>query len=422
MKIFQIKKQLNIIPYIYFPHILFWFVSFNFWFLILNQGVESGGVIKSLEVDWDLILLINSIMLIYCALPFIWLVRKLKLWVKIIPSVLFLIPIGYVILQAIRPDGNKDDVQFLMEYFVKNFLYVIVFHLTIICAVYFNLKYLLVRYLNKSKFMKYLLGIVILLPVAAIANYSIFNFFIDKLFPSLFYISYFKIWELIFIIKVYLIISILVFLVIQYIEMLIVRRDAARNELSALKAQINPHFLFNNLNTIYSMASQKDDRTADVVLKLSDFLRYVLYDTSSETIPLQKEVEIIRTYVSLQKERVHPEITRIELTTEGKFKGAEITPLLLLPLAENCFKHGKGKHEGTIQIYISFNGKQLIFITENNIALREKANAGENGGIGINNVEKRLQLIYPEYHSLEYGEKDGVFRLELKIELNKGLK
>ena len=103
MKIFRLKKQLNIIPYIYFPHILFWFVSFNFWFLILNQGVESGGVIQSLEVDWDLILLINSIMLIYCALPFVWLVRKFKLWVKIIPSVLFLVPIAYVILQAIQP-------------------------------------------------------------------------------------------------------------------------------------------------------------------------------------------------------------------------------------------------------------------------------------------------------------------------------
>jgi sensor histidine kinase YesM len=416
MKILKYKKQLLTIP-----HIIFWFVSFNLWYVILNPGVDSTGVIQDLEVGWDWILMINSIFLIYCSLPFIWLVKKAKLWIKIIPSILFLIPIVYVILQAIKPDGNKDDVQVFMDYFVKNFLYVLVFHLTIVGAVYFNLKFLLVRYLNKSKFMKYLLGIVILLPVAVLANYCIFNFFIDKLFPSLYYISYFKIWELVLIFKVYLVISILVFLVIQYIEMLIVRRESARNELSALKAQINPHFLFNNLNTIYSMASKKDERTADVVLKLSDFLRYVLYDTSSETIPLEKEVEIIRNYVSLQKERVHPEITRVELTTEGNFQGAEIAPLLLLPLAENCFKHGKGKSEGIIQIFIGFDGNQLIFKTENHIAHREKTNSGENGGIGIGNVEKRLQLIYPERHSLEYGEKDGVFRLEMKIELNKRL-
>jgi hypothetical protein len=410
MNILRFKKQLILIP-----HIIFWFVSFNFWYVILNPGVESTGVIQNLEIEWDFILLINSILLVYCSLPLIWLVKKAKLWVKIIPSVLFLIPIGYVILQAIKPDGNKDDVQVFMEYFVKNFLYVVVFHLTIMGAVYFNLKFLLVRYLNKSQFLKYLGYIIALLFGTAILNYSIYNYFIDKLFPSLYYISYFKIWELVLIVKIYLVTSILVFLFIQYFEMLIAKRDAARNELSALKAQINPHFLFNNLNTIYSMASKNDERTADVVLKLSDFLRYVLYDTSSETIPLEKEIEIIRTYVGLQKERVNPDVTQVVLTTEGDFSSGSISPLLLLPLAENCFKHGIGKSSGTILIIITFDGKQLIFRTENNIALREKTEEEKNGGIGIANVEKRLQLIYPEKHSLEYHEDNGVFKLELRI-------
>lgn len=414
MKIFPNKKQLLIVA-----HLLFWFVSFNFWYVILNPGVESTGVIQNLEIEWDFILLINSTLFIYCSLPLIWFAKKVRLWLKIIPSVLFLIPIGYIVIQAIQPDGNKDDVQVFMEYFVKNFLYVVVFHLSIAAAVYFNLKFLLVRYLNKSKFIKYLLGIIILLPGAAIVNYGLFNFFIDKLFPSLFYISYFRIWELIMIFKGYLIISILVFLVTQYIEMLIVRRDAARNELSALKAQINPHFLFNNLNTIYSMATQNDQRTADVVLKLSDFLRYVLYDTSSETIPLEKEVEIIRTYVSLQKERVNPDLTQVLFNTKGNFSSVQIAPLLLLPLAENCFKHGIGKSKNTILIRIGFDGKQLIFKTENQIALRENRKEDVNGGIGIKNVEKRLNLIYPERHSLEYNEKDGIFRLEMKIDLQK---
>jgi len=390
--------------------------------MILNPGVESVGVIQDLEVEWDTILLINSILLIYCALPMVWLVRKLKLWVKIIPTVLFLIPIIYVVLQAIQTNGNKDDVQVFMEYFVKNFLYVVVFHITIIGAVYFNMNFLLVRHLNKNQFVKYLIGIIILLPVAAIANYSIFNFFIDKLFPSLYYISYFRIWELILIFKVYLIISILVFLVKQYLGMLISRRDAAHNELSALKAQINPHFLFNNLNTVYSMASKNDERTADVILQLSDFLRYILYDTARETIPLEKEVDVIRTYVDLQKERVNPEITQVNFVTEGNFDGVNIAPLLLLPLAENCFKHGIGMGSGTILIYIGYDGKQLHFKTENKVALREKTNAEENGGIGIKNVEKRLHLIYPESHYLNYGEKDGLFSLEMTIELRKGKK
>ena len=414
MKILKYKKQLLNIP-----HIIFWFVSFNFWYVILNPGVESTGVVQGLEIEWDFILLINFILLIYCSLPFIWLAKKIKIWLKIIPTVIFLVPIGYVILQAIQPDGNKDDVQVFMEYFVKNFLYVLVFHLTIVAAVYFNLKFLLVHYLNKSQFVKYLASIFALLFGTAILNYSIFNYFIDKLFPGLYYISYFKIWELVMIVKVYLITSILVFLLVQYFEMLIAKRNAARNELSALKAQINPHFLFNNLNTIYSMASKKDERTADVVLKLSDFLRYVLYDTSSETITLEKEVEIIQTYVGLQKERLNPELTQVILNIQGDFTHTSIAPLLLLPLAENCFKHGVGKNPGTIRILISYDGKNLIFNTENQIALREKTEPVENGGLGIPNVEKRLSLIYPDRHSLEYHEKEGVFRLEMKVELAK---
>lgn len=414
MNILRFKKQLILIP-----HLIFWFVSFNFWYVILNPGVESVGVIQGLEVGWDFVLLANFILLIYCTLPFVWFEKKIRLWLKIIPSVLFLIPIGYVILQTIQPNRNKDDVQVFIEYFVKNFLYVVVFHLTIVGAVYFNLKFLLVHYLNKSHFLKYLVSILALVFGTAILNFSIFNYFIDKLLPSLYYISYFKIWELVMIVKVYLVTSILVFLLVQYFEMLITKRDAARNELSALKAQINPHFLFNNLNTIYSMASQKDERTADVVLKLSDFLRYILYDTSVEPIPLEKEVEIIRTYVGLQKERVNPEVTEVILTAEGNFSDANISPLILLPLAENCFKHGIGKNAGAIRINISYDGKQLIFITENQIALREKTDTAENGGLGIQNVEKRLNLIYPARHSLEYHETDGIFRLEMKVELAK---
>jgi hypothetical protein len=414
MKIFHLKKQLFILL-----HILFWFISFNIWTVILNPGVESTTVIDGMEVDWDIILLLNFGYLLFCSLPFIWLFRKPKLWIKITLSVLFLVPVGYVILQWVKPDGNKDDVATFVDYFVKNFLYVLVFHLTIITAVYFNLKILFTRYLSKSQFSNYLLYAVGLTVLTALLNYAFFDLFIDQLFPSLYFISYFRIWELILIVAAYLLFTSIIFLIGQYALMLIANRDAARNELSALKAQINPHFLFNNLNTIYSMASQKDERTPAVILKLSDFLRYVLYDTGFETIPLEKEVEIIRTYIGLQKERVNPEITRILFTTEGNFTGVDISPLLLLPLAENCFKHGIGKNPGTIQIFIRFNGKELLFKTENNIALREKTNAKENGGIGIKNVEKRLNLLYHERHSIKYQEKEGAFILELRIELKK---
>jgi two-component system, LytTR family, sensor kinase len=414
IKVMPSKKQLvNLL------HILFWFISFNFWNVILNPGVESTSVIQGFEVEWDLILLVNFLFLLYCSLPFVWLIRKKWLWIKIPVSILFLIPLGYIILQGLKTDGNKEDVRVFVEYFVKNFLYVVVFHLTIVAAVYFNLKVLIARFLNQSRFGTYLAYTAGLCLLTAILNFVLFDYFVDKLFPSLYYISYFRIWELMLIVTAYLVFTGILFLIGQYALMLIANRDAARNELSALKAQINPHFLFNNLNTIYSMATQKDERTADVTLKLSDFLRYVLYDTSAETISLEKEVEIIRTYVELQKERVNPEITTIRFVTEGDFEQAIIAPLLLLPLAENCFKHGVGKNPGAIRIFIGYDGKNLTFNTENQIALREKTDHTENGGLGIPNVEKRLNLIYPDRHSLEYHEKDGLFRLEMKVELTK---
>ena len=406
------KKQLvNLL------HILFWFISFNFWNVILNPGVESTSVIQGFEVEWDFILLVNFLFLLYCSLPFVWLIRKKWLWIKIPVTILFLIPLGYIIFQWIKIGGNKEDVRVFVEYFVKNFLYVLVFHLSIIASVYFNLKILIVRFLNQSRFGTYLAYTAGLCLLTAVLNFALFDYFIDQLFPNLYYISYFRIWELVLIVAAYLVFTSVLFLIGQYALMLIANRDAAQNELSALKAQINPHFLFNNLNTIYSMASNNDKRTSDVILQLSDFLRYVLYDTACETISLEKEVEIIRTYVGLQKERVNPDITEIVLITEGNFNEVNISPLLLLPLAENCFKHGIGKDAGIIRIIISFEGKQLTFITENNFALREKTNAEENGGIGIKNVEKRLHLIYPDHHSLEYGQKGGIFRLEMKIVL-----
>lgn len=414
MKIIHFKNQL-----LSSLHLLFWFISFNFWNVILNPGVESTIVFQGFEVEWYLILLVNFIFLLYCSLPFSWLIRRKLLWLKILLYALFLIPLGYAFRQKILLNGSNDEVAVFADYFVKNFLYVVVFHLTIVAAVYFNLKVLIARFLNQSRFRTYLAYSAGLCLLTAVLNFALFDYFIDKLFPNLYYISYFRIWELVLIVAAYLVFTGILFLIGQYALMLIANRDAARNELSALKGQINPHFLFNNLNTIYSMASQKDERTPEVILKLSDFLRYILYDTGAETISLEKEVDIIRTYVELQKERVNPGITSIHFVTEGHFGQATVAPLLLLPLAENCFKHGVGKNPGAIRIFISYDGKSLIFNTENQIALREKTDRTEQGGLGIPNVEKRLNLIYPNRHSLEYHEKDGIFHLELKVELTK---
>jgi len=412
MKIMKYKKQLIIAL-----HLIFWMMSINFWNIVFNPGVESSGVIKGLQDYWPELMLLNFIFYLYCLMPFVWCIRSTRKWLKISVTVLFLIPACYLVYEFLTPATSRDDISLFTEFFVSAFLYVVVFHLTIAAAVYFNLRVLVNKYLKVSRFGLYLLSVSLLTALTAFTNFALFDFGIDQIFPNLYFISYFDIWELILIVAAYLVLTTVIFLIWQYAVVLIANRDKAQNELSALKAQINPHFLFNNLNTIYSLASKNDERTKEVILQLSDFLRYVLYDTVSEFIPLEKEVAIISTYIELQKARVNPEITPVSLVTEGNFGNSQISPLLLLPLAENCFKHGIGNKVGRIKIYIGLKGNQLLFTTENTISLREKRIEGESGGIGINNVEKRLNLLYPNRHSLHFEEKDGLFKVEMKIEL-----
>ncbi len=412
MKISRYKNQIVILM-----HLLFWMLSINCWNIVFNPGVETSGAIKGLQDYWLDLFLLNALFFFYCCIPFVWYAKRAAKWLKIGLTVLFLIPLFYLLYEYLQPSKSRDDISLFTDFFLSGFMYVVVFHLTIALAVYFNLYVLVRKYLKNSRFWFYILAVIVLVGVASILNYVLFDFLLDKLFPELYFISYYEVWELLIIVGAYLTLTTGAYLVRQYAVVLIANRNKAQNELSALKAQINPHFLFNNLNTIYSMAVQKDEKTKDVILQLSDFLRYVLYDTSSNFIPLEKEVEIIRTYVELQKARLNPEINTVILTTEGNFTREQIAPLLLLPLAENCFKHGAGKEKGVIQIHISLKGKQLHFTTENPVALREKSIEADLGGIGINNVEKRLNLIYPNRYSLQYGEEEGVFRADLKIEL-----
>jgi LytS/YehU family sensor histidine kinase len=164
------------------------------------------------------------------------------------------------------------------------------------------------------------------------------------------------------------------------------------------------------------MAIKNDVRTKDVVLQLSDFLRYILYDTSSDKISLEKEVEIVKTYFALQKERINPSSTKIAMNVEGVFGETLVAPLLLLPLAENCFKHGTGNNNGSIFIDIRFKDGQLRFFSENNVAPRENL-VEKPGGIGLKNLTKRLNILYPDQHLLATKEENGIFTVELTLDL-----
>jgi len=410
METLKYKKQLIVVL-----HLLFWVISFNVFISFFSRGVESGFTLSGLDLTWWNLLSISNIIMLILIMPFAWFLKGIKRWIKWSITVLTLIILGWGVF--LLYSGN-DLLPIVLFFFLNNFLYVLIFHITIVAAVYLNINRLIKRYFSQGKFGVYIVSALGLAAIAGMLNYALFNLCIDLVFPKLYYLSWFKIWELILIVTGYMAITAIVFLLWQYAVMLISNREQVQHELSALKAQINPHFLFNNLNTIYALAVKGDDRTKDVILQLSDFLRYVLYDTSSDKIELEKEIEIIKTYVGLQKERVNQDITEIVLNIEGDFKSAVIAPLLLLPLAENCFKHGIGKNKGTIQIDIKYSGHQLRFKTLNPVARRENLVNQEQGGIGLKNVEKRLNLLYPDKHQLMFAEEDDHFKVEMKIVLD----
>lgn len=190
-----------------------------------------------------------------------------------------------------------------------------------------------------------------------------------------------------------------------------------RAELSFLKMQINPHFLFNALNNIYSLTViEKSKKAGDSVLKLAEMMRYVLYEKEDEEnkVPLDKEIKQLNNHIDLEKLR-HAEDIYLDFSIEGDTIGKRIAPLLLFPLLENACKHGVLTNpQKPITMQLKVTGNQLHFSIEN---VKNNYHKDKTGGIGIQNVRKRLDLIYQHNYSINIRENDDDFFVELSLPL-----
>lgn len=185
-------------------------------------------------------------------------------------------------------------------------------------------------------------------------------------------------------------------------------------ELQFLKSQLNPHFLFNSLNNIYSLAYQKSDKTADAILKLSEIMRYMIYESNDSWVSLDKEVEYVQSYVELQKLRFK-DGAAVEISINGVIDGQKIVPLILISFVENAFKHGVANDPGDpIKINIIANQKILHFSVTNK---KNTTNKDAIGGVGLNNVERRLQLLYPDRYKLNIVNTPTHYTTELMLDL-----
>jgi len=199
-------------------------------------------------------------------------------------------------------------------------------------------------------------------------------------------------------------------------KLLITESEKARAELSFLKAQINPHFLFNTLNNIYSLSLLKNEKTPDAIMKLSNIMRYVTDDVHEDFVPLKEELDCIADYIYLQQLRLGKNV-QLCFKITGDSDGKEIAPLLLMTFIENVFKHGVSNHEASVlNIHLIVEEMQLVFTTHNKIFLANEQL--ERAGQGIENATKRLQLLYPDKHSLQIENANGYYDVKLTLQFS----
>ena len=305
-----------------------------------------------------------------------------------------------------------------------DYVYTILFQLTLIPAVYLNIELLLPKLGNRKRILFYLLSLIVLIILFAWINYNFFDNWSAKVFPDYFFISYFTFREIVLFFTVYIIITMLLKLSKSWFlvsglqkELLEKEKQKAKVELKALKAQINPHFFFNTLNSIYSMALDKDERLPGTVLQLSDLMRYFLYGSRDNFIPLEKDLTVVKEYIALQKLRSNAQLD-IETKISGEISDQQIAPLLLITFLENAFKHGaKGSTENTfIKLTIDVEKNKLNFTVENNKGYIDEVKTGDHNGLGLENVKRQLELLYPGKHLLNII--DGHDRFTVALQLN----
>ncbi|MCE7993405.1 MAG: histidine kinase [Roseivirga sp.] len=299
-----------------------------------------------------------------------------------------------------------------------DFFYAGLFHIPLFFLVYVNLGLLIPRFLQKGRYVSYVFTGVLSIAAAYGVHELTFEILLPLL-PTEYYMVSFTDWEVpVTIFTIYFVLTALLKLSKSWYVLQRVEKEKLAIELNSLKSQVNPHFLFNSLNSIYSQALAKSEQTPDTVLELSNLLRYMLYEVGESTVELAKEVEMMENYIGLQKLRADAS-SEISFQIKGDPLKYKIAPLLFFPLIENSFKHGvKGvSDKAYVKMLLECNENQINFEIENNKGEVDDMEKGKYGGIGLENVKRRLTLIYPGKHEFTIEDRENLYRVNLKIQL-----
>jgi sensor histidine kinase YesM len=305
-----------------------------------------------------------------------------------------------------------------MDGFTKSLISTLVNTSIYAIIIYGNILFLYPRFYQKGKIRAYVLAVILFLTATGLLRgYSIIvldNIFIPEHPRPLGFvllIYYISAGVLVFILSLIFRVAIAYFTLKQQAEKVMLEKSRA--ELNLLKSQVQPHFLFNTLNNIYYEAFRESPYTASLIERLSDIMRYFVDESPKDTVSIGTEVDFIENYISLEKIRIRHEV---DIQFIRKFEpDLRIPPMLFMTFVENIFKHGinKSSLKNRIEISLLQENGYLIFLTRNKIFDRKGKN--ESSGFGIENLRKRLGLLYPMDFELNVGEKDNFFMAVLKI-------
>lgn len=299
-------------------------------------------------------------------------------------------------------------------------IYTIIFAVPLVTSVYLNLYLLVPGLLRKEKYLWYTLAVLSLNAAGALFLYFLFDRWIDLVLPGYYFISYYNVPTLMVYTGSFLILTTLLKLSRSWFLLLRMERMTSTHRLQSLQSQINPHFLLNSLQTIYALSLEKSENTPEVILQLSEILKYNLYETGESSVKLDKEIRIIRDYVDMYRHRVDQDKAEILMETSGDTGTLVIAPMLLLPFIENAFKHGLRSETGKshIRIQVATEGARLRFSVHNSRGKSDELDLETQKGIGIKNTRQRLDLLYPGKYRLEIEEKEHTFAVNLSLDLN----
>ncbi len=309
---------------------------------------------------------------------------------------------------------NRSDDSLLLI-LAKNFFNILFF----ISIAYVNILYLIPEILSKNKTILYvvsLVGIAVMMTPIKIAIFYLIHS--NDALSQVYYVDNYHLpfLELILVGVASAIYKLFTDIIFHQNKTRELEKQNLTSELKFLKSQIDPHFFFNTLNSLYALSLKKSDEAPETVLKLSNMMRYMLYECNDRTVPLQKEIDYIKNYIDLESIRFGDHFD-VNLEIEGEALNKEIMPLIFSPFIENSFKHGmQSESENTfVDISLKIKDDHLFF----NITNSKNANQSQKdvGGIGLENVKRRLNLVYPEKHMLKIKNQLETYSVELYLKL-----